>query len=99
MDSAKSDQRIRVDGGSREQTAARHLMGMALTGIAQAQNCPEKAVTVIVPFPAAAPPIRSQETSPAITDLLGGQVDASWHNINAIIGRVKAGKLKALAAD
>jgi tripartite-type tricarboxylate transporter receptor subunit TctC len=35
--------------------------------------------------------------APAITDLLGGQVDASWQNINAIIGHVKAGKLKALA--
>ena len=35
--------------------------------------------------------------APAITDLLGGQVDASWQNINAIIGHVKSGKLKALA--
>jgi tripartite-type tricarboxylate transporter receptor subunit TctC len=35
--------------------------------------------------------------APAITDLLGGQVDASWQNINAIIGNVKAGKLRALA--
>ena len=35
--------------------------------------------------------------APAITDLLGGQVDASWQNINAIIGHVRAGKLKALA--
>jgi tripartite-type tricarboxylate transporter receptor subunit TctC len=35
--------------------------------------------------------------APAITDLLGGQVDASWQNINAIIGHVRSGKLKALA--
>lgn len=35
--------------------------------------------------------------APAINDLLGGQVDASWQNINAIINHVKAGKLKALA--
>ena len=35
--------------------------------------------------------------APAITDLLGGQVDASFQNINAIIAHVKAGKLKALA--
>jgi tripartite-type tricarboxylate transporter receptor subunit TctC len=35
--------------------------------------------------------------APAINDLLGGQVDASFQNINAIIQHVKAGKLKALA--
>ncbi len=35
--------------------------------------------------------------SPAITDLLGGQVDASFQNINAIIQYVKSGKLRALA--
>jgi len=35
--------------------------------------------------------------APAITDLLGGQVDASFQNINAIIQQVRAGKLRALA--
>lgn len=35
--------------------------------------------------------------SPAVTDLLGGQVDASFQNINAVIAHIKAGKLKALA--
>jgi tripartite-type tricarboxylate transporter receptor subunit TctC len=35
--------------------------------------------------------------APAITDLLGGQVQASFQNINAIIEQVKAGKLRALA--
>jgi tripartite-type tricarboxylate transporter receptor subunit TctC len=35
--------------------------------------------------------------APAITDLLGGQVDVSFQNINAIIGHIKSGKLKALA--
>ena len=35
--------------------------------------------------------------APAITDLLGGQVQASFQNINAIIEHVKAGKLRALA--
>jgi len=35
--------------------------------------------------------------APAITDLLGGQVNASFQNINAIIDHVKAGKLRALA--
>ncbi len=35
--------------------------------------------------------------APAINDLLGAQVDASWQNINAVINHVKAGKLKALA--
>ena len=35
--------------------------------------------------------------SPAITDLLGGQVDASFQNINAIMANIKAGKLRALA--
>ena len=34
---------------------------------------------------------------PAISDLLGGQVDASFQNINAIITQVKSGKLRALA--
>ena len=35
--------------------------------------------------------------APAITDLLGGQVDASFQNINAIIQHVRGGKLRALA--
>jgi tripartite-type tricarboxylate transporter receptor subunit TctC len=35
--------------------------------------------------------------APAITDLLGGQVQASFQNINAIVEHVKAGKLRALA--
>jgi tripartite-type tricarboxylate transporter receptor subunit TctC len=35
--------------------------------------------------------------APAISDLLGGQVDASFQNINAIVDHVKAGKLRALA--
>jgi tripartite-type tricarboxylate transporter receptor subunit TctC len=35
--------------------------------------------------------------APAITDLLGGQVQASFQNINAIVDHVKAGKLRALA--
>jgi tripartite-type tricarboxylate transporter receptor subunit TctC len=35
--------------------------------------------------------------APAISDLLGGQVDASFQNINAVVQHVKAGKLRALA--
>jgi tripartite-type tricarboxylate transporter receptor subunit TctC len=35
--------------------------------------------------------------APAITDLLGGQVQASFQNINAVVDHVKAGKLRALA--
>ena len=35
--------------------------------------------------------------APAMTDLLGGQVDASFMNINTGIQNIKAGKLKALA--
>jgi tripartite-type tricarboxylate transporter receptor subunit TctC len=35
--------------------------------------------------------------APAISDLLGGQVDASFQNINAVLQHVKAGKLRALA--
>ena len=35
--------------------------------------------------------------SPAITDLLGGQVNASFQNINAVLPHIKAGKLNALA--
>ena len=35
--------------------------------------------------------------APAIQDLLGGQVEASFQNINAIIENVRAGKLRALA--
>ncbi|WP_253206974.1 Bug family tripartite tricarboxylate transporter substrate binding protein [Verticiella alkaliphila] len=35
--------------------------------------------------------------APAIADLLGGQVQYSFQNINAVISHVKAGKLKALA--
>lgn len=34
---------------------------------------------------------------PAINDLLGGQVDAAFVNINSIIQHIKAGKVKALA--
>jgi len=35
--------------------------------------------------------------APAITDLLGGQVDASFQNVNAVVQNIKAGKLNALA--
>ncbi len=35
--------------------------------------------------------------APAITDLLAGHVDVSFQNINAVIGHIKAGKLKVLA--
>ena len=35
--------------------------------------------------------------TPAISDLLGGQVDASFQNINAVIAHVQSGKLHALA--
>ena len=35
--------------------------------------------------------------APAITDLLGGQVDASFQNINAVIQHVRSGKLRAIA--
>ena len=32
--------------------------------------------------------------APAITDLLGGQVDASFQNVNAVLQHIKAGKLR-----
>ncbi|MDP1741000.1 tripartite tricarboxylate transporter substrate binding protein [Polaromonas sp.] len=35
--------------------------------------------------------------APAVADLLGGQVDASFQNINAVIQHIKSGKLRALA--
>ena len=35
--------------------------------------------------------------SPAISDLLGGQVDASFQNVNAVLQHIKSGKLRALA--
>ncbi len=35
--------------------------------------------------------------APAISDLLGGQVNASFQNINAVIQHINAGKLRALA--
>ncbi|GAP35379.1 putative exported protein [Piscinibacter sakaiensis] len=35
--------------------------------------------------------------APAISDLLGGQVDASFQNINAVVQHIAAGKLRALA--
>ena len=35
--------------------------------------------------------------APAVSDLLGGQVDASFQNINAILSHVASGKLRALA--
>ncbi|MDR6534988.1 tripartite tricarboxylate transporter substrate binding protein [Variovorax soli] len=35
--------------------------------------------------------------APAITDLLGAQVDASFQNVNAVFPHIKSGKLKALA--
>ncbi|MBP6900763.1 MAG: tripartite tricarboxylate transporter substrate binding protein [Burkholderiaceae bacterium] len=35
--------------------------------------------------------------APAITDLLGGNVDASFQNINAVIQHINTGKLRALA--
>src|SRR4030095_14720515 len=35
--------------------------------------------------------------APAISDLLGGQVQASFQNINAVIEHIRAGKWRALA--
>ena len=35
--------------------------------------------------------------APAINDLLGSQVQASFQNVNAVISHIKAGKLRALA--
>jgi tripartite-type tricarboxylate transporter receptor subunit TctC len=35
--------------------------------------------------------------APAIQDLLGGQVDASFQNVNAVIQQINVGKLRALA--
>ncbi len=35
--------------------------------------------------------------APAISDLLGGQVDASFQNVNAVIQHIRAGKLRVLA--
>jgi tripartite-type tricarboxylate transporter receptor subunit TctC len=35
--------------------------------------------------------------APAISDLLGGQVDASFQNVNAVLTHISAGKLRALA--
>jgi tripartite-type tricarboxylate transporter receptor subunit TctC len=34
---------------------------------------------------------------PAISDLLGGQVNASFQNVNAVLQHIKSGKLRALA--
>ncbi len=34
---------------------------------------------------------------PAVSDLLGGQVDASFQNVNTVFQQIKAGKLRALA--
>ena len=34
---------------------------------------------------------------PVMTDLLGGQVDASFQNLNAVVAQVNAGKIRALA--
>lgn len=35
--------------------------------------------------------------APAINDLLGGQVDASFQNVNAVIQHIESGRLRALA--
>ena len=35
--------------------------------------------------------------APAITDLMGGHVDVSFQNLSAVLGHIKAGKLKVLA--
>ncbi|WP_084451653.1 Bug family tripartite tricarboxylate transporter substrate binding protein [Roseateles chitosanitabidus] len=35
--------------------------------------------------------------SPAITDLIGAQVDASFQNVNAVLPHIQSGKLRALA--
>ncbi|WP_137045600.1 tripartite tricarboxylate transporter substrate binding protein [Pseudolabrys sp. FHR47] len=35
--------------------------------------------------------------APAIQDLLGGQVDSSFQNINAVISHIKSGRLRALS--
>jgi tripartite-type tricarboxylate transporter receptor subunit TctC len=36
---------------------------------------------------------------PAITDLMGGQVDSAFVNINSIIGQIKAGKVRAIGVS
>jgi tripartite-type tricarboxylate transporter receptor subunit TctC len=35
--------------------------------------------------------------APAITDLLGGQVDFSFQNVNAVLSHLRSGKLRAIA--
>jgi tripartite-type tricarboxylate transporter receptor subunit TctC len=40
---------------------------------------------------------RAEGGAPAISDLLGGQVDASFQNINSVVTHINAGKLRALA--
>lgn len=35
--------------------------------------------------------------APAHTDIMGGQVDASFQNVNSVIGYIKAGKMRPLA--
>jgi tripartite-type tricarboxylate transporter receptor subunit TctC len=35
--------------------------------------------------------------APAISDLIGGHVDVSFQNINAVISQIRGGQLKALA--
>lgn len=35
--------------------------------------------------------------APAQNDLIGGHVDASFQNVNAVVGHIRAGKMKALA--
>ena len=37
--------------------------------------------------------------SPAVTDLLGGQVDASFQNVNAVLPHIKSGKLRGAGGD
>lgn len=35
--------------------------------------------------------------APAVNDLLGGQVDFSFQNVNAVLGHIRSGKLRAIA--
>lgn len=40
-----------------------------------------------------------QGSAPAVTDLLGGQVQLMWNGISPTLGYIKSGRLKALAVD